>query len=819
MISESKSKFLNFKLINAPTVFLALAALLLTALTFLGQPQPLRLWAAVGLLWIAPGINWALALADRPRLERIALGLGLAFAISGLVTLLLHLLPGPFPATIARLCYLLAAIAPLFLIPNLHSLLPTWQSQNQNHQGHKKHKGFYFVSLVPFVVKFFDRKAKNLPKILLAILLIAALARLPNLGYSEFQGDEGIIMQRAAQAIAGDDGQLFLHQKGPAEILAPLSLWALTGSINEPQARLPFALMGLLAVLAVMLLAERWFDTRAANLAGLLVAISGFLVAFARIVQYQNVVVALGALALLALTAYARRGQLSDLLLAAVLLAYGLLAHYDAILIAPAALWLVAVGLFARRATWKRELVRLAAAAVIGAAVLAVFYAPFVTNPNFAKTFSYLAGDRMGGGGPFYNNTSRVWIMSTFYNSTYYVAGLLVLLGLSAAWTIKAILQRTARLTAHTWTAWLYLGAPLLFYLFLVFDPRTHIYTFYPGAAVLAGAAASGAWEWLQARWRKLALLLAALGLAWYALCAGYIGLAFVGHAPEYKREWPASASPLYPTTFQELPLFGFFGFPYRAGWKAVDQLYAQGTLSGTYNSNEEPEITTWYVRSGARTLCGRPDWYILAEHVQDELALDYDELKRDYHLAFQVTVEGQPKLHIYQHGAGLAGEPVVFNAQDFGRAFDQNTTIVAQLPSTYGGAQPVGATFGSLTRLLGYDLSSASIKPGDSLVVTLYWQVLSPPGRNYQVFTHLVGGGKLLAQHDGAPACSLQPTSGWEPGKIVRDEHVIATGGDIPPGKAELYVGMYDLITLARLPLTNASGDMLRLTEIEVLP
>ncbi len=758
----------------------------------------MRFWAAVAVLWLLPGFSWAAALRHKPLPERVALGAGMAFAISGLLTLLLHLLPGPFPITAARLAYLLAAVAPVLLAP-----------RTLRRTLHIPRAASWLVIVLP--------------------ILVAALARLPDLGYSEFQGDEAVILRRAAQALSGDDEQLFLHQKGPVEILTPMSLWALTGSINEPQARAPFALAGLVAVAAVTLLGARWFNLRTGMLAGLLVAISGFLVAFARIVQYQSLVAAMGALSLLAFTAYRRRGKLSDLIIGAILLAYGLLAHYDAVLAAPAALWLAGQRLTAHRAMWRRELGRLALAGMAGVAVLAIFYAPFVANPNFARTFGYLSGERLGSDGPFYNNTGRVWVMSTFYNSTYYAAGLLLLLG---AWILDALsalrTHHTSRNTqyairnthhtshlAHHIPSCLYFAIPFVFYLFLVFDPRTHVYTFYPGAALLAGAAAARVWDWVRARGRGIALLLAVASAGWYALCAGYIGLVFVGHTPEYKREWPAIKSALYPTTYQDLPLFGFFGFPYRAGWKAVEELYAQGVLTGAYNSNEEPEITTWYVRSGARTLCSQPDLYIIAEHVQDEIALDYQELERDYHLAAHITVAARPKIRIYRRNAQ---PPNTFAVEQFARAFDQKTTIAAQLPSHYSGAQTVGTNFGNVGRLLGYD-SSDRVSPGEALAVTLYWQALAPTRRNYQVFTHLVVGDKLIAQHDGAPACALRPTSAWEPGQIIRDEHVIPIGQDAPSGKARLIVGMYELITQERLPLADRPGDALPIAEIDILP
>lgn len=758
--------------------------LLVCGIRFL-PPSLIRSIAALLLLWVVPAVGWCLSLpVSMPLTERIAYGLGLAFMVNGGAALLLAFLPirslGIFLFVVGLLAFI-----PLFIawyVVRGPQIVP---SEGQNSAGRENR------TLLTW-------------RALLVIVIIALLLRVPLLGYSEFQGDEALIMRRAAQVLAGDYEQLFLHQKGPVEILTPFSLWALTGTINESLARLPFTLSGLLAVAAVALLGTRWFDARSGTFAGLLLAACGLLVAFSRIVQYQNIVVALGALSLLALTRYKQEGLLRDLLLSAAFMAYGLLAHYDAVLIVPAAAWLLGWRFVNHRGLWRHELRNMVLAILVGALVLAVFYLPFVMHPNFSRTLGYLLGARMGSGSLVYNNTGRVWLMSTFYNSIYYVIGLVVLV-------LLALVKRF-------WhpAAWLYFLVPLGFYLFLVFDPRTHIYTFYPGAAILAGHILSVVVERVKQLSPVVRYSLVSFGLAWYLLCVGYSGLVFINHNPEYKREWPDSRYALYPMTSESLPLFGFFGFPYRTGWKTVERLYVKGILTGTYASNEEPEITTWYVRSGSRTLCGRPDIYIIAENVQDPIAIDEVELAHDYVLVAEVAVEGREKLHIYQREARWTSVPV-FDAALFANAFDQDTIFVNQLPSEYSGQYPVQADFGSVARLLGYDLSTDTVLGGDVLRVSFYWRALEPTQRNYQVFAHLVTG-DLVAQHDGAPACAHRPTSGWEPGQIIRDDHFIHIDPSVPSGTVSLHVGMYDLITLDRLPLQGQDMTALPLQGIRII-
>ena len=54
---------------------------------------------------------------------------------------------------------------------------------------------------------------------IISIVLVAAVLRLPGLGYSEFQDDEVSVVWHAAEVIQGRADALFVHDKGPAEIL------------------------------------------------------------------------------------------------------------------------------------------------------------------------------------------------------------------------------------------------------------------------------------------------------------------------------------------------------------------------------------------------------------------------------------------------------------------------------------------------------------------------------------------------------------------------------------------------------------------------
>jgi hypothetical protein len=129
-------------------------------------------------------------------------------------------------------------------------------------------------------------------------------------------------------------------------------------------------------------------------------------------------------------------------------------------------------------------------------------------------------------------------------------------------------------------------------------------------------------------------------------------------------------------------------------------------------------------------------------------------------------------------------------------------------------------AAFGEGVGLLGYTL--ACEPQGSTCSIQLYWQAEASLDVDYTVFVHLVGEDGLIAgQHDGMPEEGAYPTSGWQPGEVVVDEHRFEVAGDVPPGDYELLVGLYRLETSERLPVLGADGqpvsDTVILTSISI--
>jgi hypothetical protein len=95
---------------------------------------------------------------------------------------------------------------------------------------------------------------------------------------------------------------------------------------------------------------------------------------------------------------------------------------------------------------------------------------------------------------------------------------------------------------------------------------------------------------------------------------------------------------------------------------------------------------------------------------------------------------------------------------------------------------------------------------PADgSLPVTLFWSAEQPPARDYTVFVHVVGpDGQMMGQWDQTPAAGKAPTSGWAPGQMIADEYRVPVQAQAGAGPYQVYVGMYDPTTGARLDVAS---------------
>lgn len=159
------------------------------------------------------------------------------------------------------------------------------------------------------------------------------------------------------------------------------------------------------------------------------------------------------------------------------------------------------------------------------------------------------------------------------------------------------------------------------------------------------------------------------------------------------------------------------------------------------------------------------------------------------------------------------------------GRAaiFERIVVASAREPE-YTIEHPLYYNLGDQMALVGYEMEGGEFNVG-CLGLTLYWQALANMGEDYTAFIHLVDEeGQMLAQDDSQPRNGFYPTSFWDEGEIVEDEHSVCYPLDLQPGNYDLMVGVYLLETMQRLPSFGADGnrilnDQIKLRELEMLP
>jgi hypothetical protein len=121
--------------------------------------------------------------------------------------------------------------------------------------------------------------------------------------------------------------------------------------------------------------------------------------------------------------------------------------------------------------------------------------------------------------------------------------------------------------------------------------------------------------------------------------------------------------------------------------------------------------------------------------------------------------------------------------------------------------------------------LDTVTLRPGERLYLTLFWQPLSQIAEDYTVFSHIYSeDGRLWGQKDSQPVGGSYPTSRWQLDEPIVDRYEILLDPEAPVGEYLLTAGMYDLVTGDRLPVAGddeflMDEDRILLTTILVGP
>ncbi|MFQ5435685.1 MAG: hypothetical protein ACE5FD_12485, partial [Anaerolineae bacterium] len=119
------------------------------------------------------------------------------------------------------------------------------------------------------------------------------------------------------------------------------------------------------------------------------------------------------------------------------------------------------------------------------------------------------------------------------------------------------------------------------------------------------------------------------------------------------------------------------------------------------------------------------------------------------------------------------------------------------------------------------------SASPGDTLHLTLKWEALAKAEESYTIFVHLIDqANQPYVALDYTPLGGASPTHlwfpKWLPGQQFTDPYRLQIPPDLPPGTYLIEVGMYEMVSLRRLHISDADGNLVGdrfiLGQVEVL-
>jgi hypothetical protein len=449
--------------------------------------------------------------------------------------------------------------------------------------------------------------------------------------------------------------------------------------------------------------------------AGLLLAVTGYFVAFGRILQYPSMALLLDALVMLCLFRFSRgdRAEQGYGVAGALLLVGATLMAFSAVFLLP----VVAVAIWPRlagpdRARWS-ALAAWCWPLVLVLPGLTLFYVllPHAVGGglNLETTFSTYLSYRLGSNRPYFN-LEPLLLSLAHYNSSPYVlvvlgGGLLVVLkplqeeltgffqprgserlhpgsalslaaldlrnlSLATAFLgITALLLSTARRALGWKMAFVWFAGPLATHLFLVRLVGTHWRESLPGLVLLLGAAASGCFaRFAGPRLRLMSLLAGAVLLLGVS---HYVYVIWVQRWPEYLLTYPRFRHPLDWTNLGVWRGGSILGATRDHGWKTVYVLMSRGELPDEYGSSDRAEAA-WYLKRTRVCAEDAPLYIRLPNSAREREAVERGDTLPGFFLAGRVYVDGHAAMALLLREPPPGG-PKAYRDEDYSWQYDRD--------------------------------------------------------------------------------------------------------------------------------------------------
>jgi len=320
-----------------------------------------------------------------------------------------------------------------------------------------------------------------------------------------------------------------------------------------------------------------------------------------------------------------------------------------------------------------------------------------------------------------------------------------------------------------------------------------HMVILLPVMTIWGGIAVGEAWTFLRRRWpaSDFERVASALVLA--------ILLAYTIWLPDYLKSWQLGRAVASTGGINEemlKPMFEFIQEVTTPNDCMVTDNTTAAYLSGLLTPPELAEVSINRLVSG---------------HLSSQQLIDITD-----RYDCQVVVVGRNRI------ADYLPEYVIWLARNYlGRAQYGNTTLFfAKHTTSPNPDQEMQVRFGESIEFLGYNLTPTSVDHNGQFALTMFWKAIERPPADFTIFVHLRDSNNttiLTADHQ--PYKDQVPTSRWVPGGVIKETVWIRLPPDMPPGQYSIWVGLYRLETMERLPIQgDTSGEnALQLGELTI--
>lgn len=455
--------------------------------------------------------------------------------------------------------------------------------------------------------------------ILFLFLFCAAVLRLVNLGYSDYQGDE-------TQALYIPKGQnfsqfLLSQRRAPGQFIVTMLVRGISRNYSsEFITRFPFALFSIFSCYVFFIFVKKMLNEKVAIYSLIFFVTNGLFLALSRIVQYQPLVMFLMFLVLYQLLLLSESNNIKHLYIAGILWGISFLVHSDSVYFFPMALFIVLEWVKKSKMGFKATIRKMALPVIVGILIMLIFYGPYLLNLP-ADALNYWKGRIEGTHQANVVNSSRYLfeVYQPIYSSHLYIIA--SIFGVLTLLKGSKITSLNRKLGLILWFLFAF-----LFMEFAVEVPGTHIYTYVIPATILMGVFLSYFDDFVFLHLKKIQPLYY-LGIFVIFLFLFFQSFAiFVDHRSEYpwqEEEFLIWKFPILNPVFK----LSLFGFPYNRNWEGISDYIATDNKSFYYSTNEKKSLPRYYLPDSYVNDSDRAGYYIFI--VDPQSATNYIINKR----------------------------------------------------------------------------------------------------------------------------------------------------------------------------------------------